>query len=87
MWVDGKVVNKRIGAKFSSTLFVDAAIEFLQNHDGKKPFYLYVPFTAPHDPPASAKRIYRPLLGQRGTVAEELPAPTPVQQWLAGPPR
>ena len=25
-------------------------IEFLRGHKGGKPFYAYVPFTAPHDP-------------------------------------
>jgi arylsulfatase A-like enzyme len=47
---DGKLTNVRTGEKFSSELFADAAIEFLRSHDGKKPFFLYVAFTAPHDP-------------------------------------
>jgi len=47
---DGKVVNKRTGDKFSSELFADAAIEFLQSRDGNKPFFCYVAFTDPHDP-------------------------------------
>jgi len=47
---DGKLTAERIGEKFSSELFADSAIEFLQTHDGKKPFFAYVAFTAPHDP-------------------------------------
>lgn len=47
---DGKLSDERVGEKFSSELFADSAIEFLQNHDGKKPFFAYVAFTAPHDP-------------------------------------
>ena len=47
---DGTLTEARIGEKFSSELFADAAIEFLRNHDGKKPFFVYVAFTAPHDP-------------------------------------
>ncbi|MCI0660806.1 MAG: sulfatase-like hydrolase/transferase, partial [Acidobacteria bacterium] len=47
---DGKLTDERVGEKFSSELFADSAIEFLQNHDGKKPFFAYVAFTAPHDP-------------------------------------
>jgi arylsulfatase A-like enzyme len=43
---DGKLT----GEKFSSELFADSAIEFLKNHDGQKPFFAYVAFTAPHDP-------------------------------------
>ncbi len=47
---DGSQTCKRIGEKFSSTLFADAAIEFLQSHDGQRPFFAYVPLTASHDP-------------------------------------
>jgi arylsulfatase A-like enzyme len=36
--------------KHSSELFADAACHFLQNHDEARPFFLYVAFTAPHDP-------------------------------------
>lgn len=35
---------------FSSELFADAAIDFLQNSQDEEPFFLYVAFTAPHDP-------------------------------------
>ena len=40
-------------AGFSTDLFVDAAIEFLEEHaatDAATPFLAYVAFTAPHDP-------------------------------------
>jgi len=47
---EGRQRNKRLGESFSSTLFVDAAIDFLKRHDGRRPFYAYVAFTAPHDP-------------------------------------
>lgn len=46
----GELGNKRTGEKFSSELFADAAVEFLKTYSDKAPFYLYVPFTAPHDP-------------------------------------
>ncbi len=59
---DGKVVHERVGEKHSSELFADAAIEFLRDHDGTKPFFCYVSFTAPHDPrqppPDYARRYY-----------------------------
>jgi arylsulfatase A-like enzyme len=38
------------GGKFSSELFADAAVEFLNRDHRDKPFGLYVAFTAPHDP-------------------------------------
>lgn len=47
---DGKLTEQRVGEKFSSELFADSAIEFLEKHDGRKPFFAYVAFTAPHDP-------------------------------------
>lgn len=47
---NGKISNKRTGDKFSSELFADAAVNFLDKHQGKKPFYAYVSFTSPHDP-------------------------------------
>ena len=50
---DGRMAGPRTGEKFSSELFADAAIKFLEQHDpsaGAKPFFLYTAFTAPHDP-------------------------------------
>ncbi|MBI5768376.1 MAG: sulfatase-like hydrolase/transferase [Verrucomicrobia bacterium] len=50
---DGKMVGPRTGEKFSTELFADAAIKFLNGHDtagGAKPFFCYIAFTAPHDP-------------------------------------
>ncbi|MDX2034723.1 MAG: sulfatase-like hydrolase/transferase [Blastocatellia bacterium] len=62
---DGKLTPQRTGEKFSSEMFADAAIEFLQRQDGSKPFFAYVAFTAPHDPrqppPAYRERYYRSL--------------------------
>jgi arylsulfatase A-like enzyme len=58
---DGKLTAERTGEKFSSELFADAAIEFLRSHDGKKPFFAYVAFTAPHDPrmpPMAFREMY-----------------------------
>lgn len=49
-FVDGAPVKKRVGKKFSSELFADAAVEFLRDYRGDEPFFCYVAFTAPHDP-------------------------------------
>jgi len=57
----GKLVNKRVGEKFSSELFTNAAIEFLENYNEDKPFFAYVAFTAPHDPrnpPEEYRQMY-----------------------------
>jgi len=44
-------------------LFTDAAVRFLTEHDGKRPFFLYVAYTAPHDPrepPPAYEAMYDP---------------------------
>ena len=57
----GKPTNKRIGDRFSSELFTNAAIDFLENYKQDKPFFAYVAFTAPHDPrnpPMKYRKMY-----------------------------
>jgi arylsulfatase A-like enzyme len=54
---------RRIRSQFSSELFADAAIHFLRTYDGAAPYFLYVAFTAPHDPrtaPAEFAARYDP---------------------------
>ena len=53
----GGMVRRRVGETFSSELFADAVIEFLneqasadEGSESGEPFFAYVPFTAPHDP-------------------------------------
>lgn len=58
---DGKLTERRTAKKFSTEQFADAAIEFLKQHDGKKPFFAYVSFTVPHDPrspPLKYRKMY-----------------------------
>lgn len=51
---------------FASTLFADSAIRFIESHARGKtgqPYFVYVPFTAPHDPrtaPPPFDRMYDP---------------------------
>ena len=47
---NGQLSAERTGEKFSSELFADAAIEYLEERDNRQPFFAYVAFTAPHDP-------------------------------------
>ncbi|MGL4630543.1 MAG: sulfatase-like hydrolase/transferase [Leadbetterella sp.] len=35
---------------YSTDIFTVTAIDFLNDHPSNKPFFLYLPFTAPHDP-------------------------------------
>ena len=49
--------------KFSAQVFSDEAINFMENYKGKKPFLMYVAFTAPHDPrtaPTKYHKMYPP---------------------------
>jgi len=43
--------------KFSSELFSDEAIRFLEGHTSDKPFFAYVSYTAPHDPRMAPKEF------------------------------
>jgi len=61
----GKLGNKRFGVKFSSELFADEAIDFIEGHEGEQPFFLYVAFTAPHDPRQPPLRDRRPYYRDR----------------------
>lgn len=36
--------------KHSSELYADAGVEFLENYQDEKPFFMYMAFQAPHDP-------------------------------------
>jgi arylsulfatase A-like enzyme len=60
----------RVGNGHASELFTDAAVRFLDQHDRQQPFFLYLAYTAPHDPrvaPESFRRMYAP---------DRLPLPT-----------
>lgn len=45
------------GHKFSSELFADAAIGFLEKQKSDNPFLLYCAFTSPHDPRMAPKKF------------------------------
>jgi arylsulfatase A-like enzyme len=42
--------KRYIGKKFSSELFTDQAVRFLEEYEDEEPFFMYVSYTAPHDP-------------------------------------
>ena len=57
---DGHLTAEYTGEKFSSELFADSLIEFLQTHDAARPFFAYLAFTAPHDPRQPPLRYCEP---------------------------
>ncbi|WP_405605857.1 sulfatase-like hydrolase/transferase [Polaribacter sp. Asnod1-A03] len=44
--------------KFSSEVFADAAVGFLDSYKEEKPFLMYVAFTAPHDPRTAPQEFH-----------------------------
>lgn len=57
---------------YSTFLVADEAAKFIREHDGKKPFFAYVPFNAVHTPlqaPESYKEPYSGIAGNRRTYA------------------
>ena len=61
--------TRYIGEKFSTELFTDAAVQFVENYDETDPFFLYLSFTSPHDPrtaPGEYATMYSP---------EDIPVP------------
>lgn len=49
--------RERTATAFSSELFADAAVDFLCRRRSEKPFFLYIAFTAPHDPRTPPKEF------------------------------
>ena len=83
---DGSYTDRRIGEKFSSTLFADAAVGFIESHGGSdQPFFAYVSFTAPHDPrmpPGEYAKMYDP--GDIPLPANFLPQHPFFTGWMTG---
>jgi len=54
----GTLTPPRMAERFSSEIFADAVIDFLDGRKGKsdKPFFAYVAFTSPHDPRQPPKK-------------------------------
>jgi arylsulfatase A-like enzyme len=48
---------------YSTDLFADAACEFMRRH-AKKPFFIYLPFNAPHYPNPGSKALGKPCVWQ-----------------------
>jgi arylsulfatase A-like enzyme len=58
---DGNLSPKRGAGGFSSKVFADEAVKFIHRAKTEKPFFLYVAFTAPHDPrnpPEKYRQMY-----------------------------
>ena len=63
--VDGKLGPKREAGGFSSSVFADAAIDFIGAARHDRPFFLYVAFMAPHDPRNPPEKYRQMYYGDR----------------------
>jgi arylsulfatase A-like enzyme len=66
---DGELRRMPPNRNFSTAIFADTLIDYLENYDDDKPFYAYAAFTVPHDPRTPAAR-YREKY-----YAKQLPLP------------
>lgn len=58
---NGQLSPERDAGGFSSCVFADEAVKFIRSAGSKQPFFLYVAFTAPHDPrnpPEEYRQLY-----------------------------
>ena len=62
---DGQLYRSPTVRKFSTEIFADAMIEFLENYEEEKPFYAYAAFTAPHDPRTPPRRYREKYYAKR----------------------
>ena len=69
---DGKLSVKRAAEGFSSTVFADEAVDFIETAKSDQPFFLYVAFMAPHDPRNPPEKTPGDLLQKTTTTAKEL---------------
>lgn len=60
--------NKRTSGEHSVKLFADAAMDFLQQQKGEKPFLCYVAFNAPHDPRLPPKEYRDRFAGHEPSI-------------------
>ncbi|MBQ16787.1 MAG: choline-sulfatase [Planctomycetaceae bacterium] len=84
---DGKLTPPRPARKFSSEVFADAAIEFLEGHKEDKPFFAYVSFSSPHDPrqpPGKYAEMYKPGRVQLPLPANFMPQHPFHNGWMVG---
>ena len=58
--------------KFSSVLFREATVDFLQNYNGDKPFFAFVSFTSPHDPRMATKEYEEMFNTEKISIPENI---------------
>ena len=77
---EGKLSAKRDAGGFSSTVFADEAIQYIQGAGAEQPFFLYVAFMAPHDPRNPPEKYRQKYYKNRPPPPLEFPATAPVSK-------
>ena len=78
------VPENRAGAQgaYAQRLFTDAALKFLGEQDGSKPFFAFVSYTSPHSEMAAPEEFVAPYRGRfPETPYNGLEGPTPAEQF------
>lgn len=78
------VPENRAGAQggYAQRLFTDAALKFLGEQDGTKPFFAFVSYTSPHSEMAAPEEFVAPYRGRfPETRYNGLAGPTPADQF------
>jgi len=72
---EGKLGPKRDAGGFSSEVFADEAVKFIQTAGDDQPFFLYVAFMAPHDPRNPPEKYREMYYKQRPPLPENFLPP------------
>ena len=84
---DGTFNKRRIATTFSSELFANAAIQFIEDlgDEPDSPFFAYVSFTAPHDPRQPPERFRRMYYEKRPPLPANFMPQHPFHNgWMVG---
>ncbi|MBE0654113.1 MAG: sulfatase-like hydrolase/transferase [Bacteroidales bacterium] len=47
-----------LGGKHSTDIFTDASLQYIENYDSDKPFFIYAAFMTPHDPRTTHQKYF-----------------------------
>ena len=71
--------------RHSSDLFADASVDFIDNDRGEKPFFMYISFTAPHDPRSMPEKFLRMYAPEKISLPENFMPEHPFDNgWMRG---
>ena len=60
-WLDTNGTRQKTDGRYLTEVLTDAAVDFIDRHK-KEPFFLYVPYNAPHSPLHAPEETVQPYL-------------------------